>query len=75
MKNDIVKYLKKNIASYKWPKIVDFAKELPKTISGKVRRAEIKKNDWVAGQEDVPTVVTEEQPDELESSSGETDET
>ena len=75
MKNDIVKYLKKNIASYKWPKIVDFAKELPKTISGKVRRAEIKKNDWAAGQEDVPTVATEEQPDELESSSGETDET
>ncbi|MCI9538213.1 MAG: AMP-binding protein [Eubacterium sp.] len=46
MKNDIVKYLKNNIASYKWPKIVDFAKELPKTISGKVRRAEIKKSDW-----------------------------
>lgn len=46
MKNDIVKYLKKNIASYKWPKIVDFAKELPKTISGKVRRVEIKQNDW-----------------------------
>lgn len=46
MKNDIVKYLKSNIASYKWPKIVDFAKELPKTISGKVRRAEIKKSDW-----------------------------
>ncbi len=46
MKNDIVKYLKKNVASYKWPKIVDFAKELPKTISGKVRRAEIKAHDW-----------------------------
>lgn len=46
MKNDIVKYLKNNIASYKWPKIVDFAKELPKTISGKVRRVEIKQNDW-----------------------------
>lgn len=46
MRNDIVKYLKSNIASYKWPKIVDFAKELPKTISGKVRRAEIKKSDW-----------------------------
>lgn len=50
MRNDIVKYLKDNIASYKWPKIVDFAKELPKTISGKVRRAEIKKCDWAVGQ-------------------------
>ncbi len=74
MKNDIVKYLKKNIASYKWPKIVDFAKELPKTISGKVRRAEIKKNDWAAGQEEVPSVATEEQPDEPPASSGDTDE-
>lgn len=74
MKNDIVKYLKKNIASYKWPKIVDFAKELPKTISGKVRRAEIKKNDWDAGQEEVPSVATEEQPDEPPASSGDTDE-
>ena len=25
---------------------MDFAKELPKTISGKVRRAEIKAHDW-----------------------------
>lgn len=52
MKNDIVKYLKSNIASYKWPKIVDFAKELPKTISGKVRRAEIKRHDWSPEKEE-----------------------
>ena len=37
---------RKNIASYKWPKILDFTKELPKTISGKIRRKEIKENDW-----------------------------
>lgn len=61
MKNDIVKYLKNNIASYKWPKIVDFAKELPKTISGKVRRAEIKRGDWSEEKEEVPVVATEEQ--------------
>ena len=61
MKNDIVKYLKKNIASYKWPKIVDFAKELPKTISGKVRRAEIKRGDWSEEREEVPAVATEEE--------------
>lgn len=46
LKNDIMKSLKKNIASYKWPKILDFTKELPKTISGKIRRKEIKENDW-----------------------------
>lgn len=60
MKNDIVKYLKNNIASYKWPKIVDFAKELPKTISGKVRRVEIKRSDWSEEKEEIPTVATEE---------------
>ena len=46
LKSEIMKSLKKNIASYKWPKILDFTKELPKTISGKIRRKEIKENDW-----------------------------
>ncbi len=71
-KNDIVKYLKNNIASYKWPKIVDFAKELPKTIIGKVRRAEIKRTDWSEEKEEVPVVATEEQDtrDAAETNSG-----
>lgn len=72
MKNDIVKYLKSNIASYKWPKIVDFAKELPKTISGKVRRAEIKKSDWpgdgaaesAGAREDVEEAAVQEEKEE-----------
>lgn len=46
LKKDTMKYLKANLASYKRPKIVDFVEELPKTTSGKVRRAEIKKKDW-----------------------------
>nr|MCR5691630.1 AMP-binding protein [Eubacterium sp.] len=46
LKTEIMKTLKENIASYKWPKILDFTKELPKTISGKIRRKEIKENDW-----------------------------
>ena len=46
LRSEIMKSLKKNIASYKWPKILDFTKELPKTISGKIRRKEIKENDW-----------------------------
>lgn len=29
-------YLRENLASYKWPKVIEFVKELPKTISGKV---------------------------------------
>lgn len=66
LKNDIVKYLKSNIASYKWPKIVDFAKELPKTISGKVRRVEIKENDWTVSDENVSESGTDGKENEIE---------
>jgi len=46
LKKEVMHYLKANLASYKRPKIIDFVKELPKTTSGKVRRVEIKENDW-----------------------------
>ncbi|MCR5633517.1 MAG: AMP-binding protein [Eubacterium sp.] len=46
LRKDTMKYLKSNLASYKRPKYIDFVGELPKTSSGKVRRAEIKKKDW-----------------------------
>ena len=32
-------------ASYKSPRIIDFVSELPKTISGKIRRASIRDKD------------------------------
>jgi acyl-coenzyme A synthetase/AMP-(fatty) acid ligase len=31
------------MASYKWISILEFASELPKTISGKIRRVELRK--------------------------------
>jgi len=43
---DAMKYLKRNLASYKRPKYLIFVDELPKTSSGKIRRAEIKEQDW-----------------------------
>lgn len=46
LRKEIMKYLRGALASYKRPKTIDFVKELPKTSSGKVRRAEIKENDW-----------------------------
>ena len=46
LKKETMKYLKNNLASYKRPKFLDFVAELPKTTSGKVRRAEIKAKDW-----------------------------
>jgi acetyl-CoA synthetase len=39
---DIQEYVKKVTAPYKYPRIIEFVKELPKTISGKIRRVEIR---------------------------------
>lgn len=46
---DLVKtlqtHVKKVTAPYKYPRIIDFVPELPKTISGKIKRAEIRQKD------------------------------
>ena len=46
---DLVKELQSHVrkvtAPYKYPRIVEFAPELPKTISGKIRRVEIREHD------------------------------
>lgn len=42
---DIQKYVKENTAPYKYPRILEFAEKLPKTISGKIRRVEIRERD------------------------------
>ncbi|MDR2571880.1 MAG: AMP-binding protein [Oscillospiraceae bacterium] len=36
-------YVKKTTAPYKYPRIIEFVTELPKTISGKIKRAQIRK--------------------------------
>jgi acetyl-CoA synthetase len=36
-------HVKSVTAPYKYPRIVDFAAELPKTSSGKVKRAELRR--------------------------------
>ena len=38
LKKEIQNYVKKNTAPYKYPRIVEFRDELPKTISGKIQR-------------------------------------
>lgn len=38
-------YVKTHTAPYKYPRVVEFVESLPKTISGKVRRTEIRQND------------------------------
>lgn len=42
---ELQNYVKKSTAPYKYPRIVEFVEELPKTISGKIRRVEIREND------------------------------
>jgi acetyl-CoA synthetase len=46
---DLVKelqdHVKKVTAPYKYPRIIEFVNELPKTISGKIRRVEIREQD------------------------------
>jgi len=42
---EIQNYVKEHTAPYKYPRIVEFMDELPKTISGKIRRVELRQND------------------------------
>ncbi len=39
---ELQEHVKRETAPYKYPRIVDFASELPKTPSGKIRRAELR---------------------------------
>jgi len=42
---ELQQHVKRETAPYKYPRIVEFVDELPKTISGKIRRVEIRKRD------------------------------
>ena len=45
LKKEIQDHVKRVTAPYKYPRIVEFVDELPKTISGKIRRVEIREHD------------------------------
>ncbi len=45
LKKEVQTYVKTHTAPYKYPRVVDFVTELPKTISGKVRRFVIRNKD------------------------------
>lgn len=57
---ELQQYVKKATAPYKYPRVVEFVTELPKTISGKIRRVEIRAKD--AGVEDAASRVPEKEP-------------
>lgn len=45
LKKELQDHVKKVTAPYKYPRIIEFVDELPKTIGGKIRRAEIRNVD------------------------------
>lgn len=45
LKKELQDYVKRVTAPYKYPRIIDFVKEMPKTVSGKIRRVEIRESD------------------------------
>ena len=42
---ELQNHVKHETAPYKYPRIIEFVDELPKTISGKIRRVEIRERD------------------------------
>ena len=42
---ELQKHVKRTTAPYKYPRVIEFVDELPKTVSGKIKRKEIKLND------------------------------
>ena len=45
LRKELQNYVKTHTAPYKYPRILEFVDELPKTISGKIRRVEIREQD------------------------------
>ena len=42
---ELQNHVKRETAPYKYPRVIEFVDELPKTISGKIRRVEIRERD------------------------------
>ena len=42
---ELQNHVKEQTAPYKYPRVIEFVEELPKTISGKIRRVEIREHD------------------------------
>ena len=45
LKQELQNHVKRETAPYKYPRVVEFVDELPKTVNGKIRRVAIRQND------------------------------
>lgn len=52
--DDLRKYLKDRVAPYKYPRIIKFVKELPKTSTGKILKREISLKDQIRNPSEIP---------------------
>ena len=39
-------FVKRGTGPYKYPRAIEFVKDLPKTVSGKIRRIELRLKEW-----------------------------
>jgi acyl-coenzyme A synthetase/AMP-(fatty) acid ligase len=46
LKKELQDHVKKVTAPYKYPRKIDFVTVLPKTVSGKIRRVELRNKEW-----------------------------
>ena len=46
LKQELQEHVKQVTAPYKYPRRIDFIDNLPKTVSGKIRRVELRENEW-----------------------------
>lgn len=54
LKKEIQAFVKSVAAPYKYPRIVEFVDQMPKTISGKIRRVEMRQASAAAARPDAP---------------------
>ncbi|MGI6152787.1 MAG: AMP-binding protein [Christensenellaceae bacterium] len=45
LRAELQNFVKRNTAPYKYPRVIEFVEEMPKTISGKIRRVELREKD------------------------------
>lgn len=56
--DEVVKTLQEHVkrvtAPYKYPRAIEFVEELPKTVSGKIRRVELRQKEWAKVKRTAP---------------------
>jgi acyl-coenzyme A synthetase/AMP-(fatty) acid ligase len=49
LKKEVQEHVKRVTAPYKYPRRIEFVASLPKTVSGKIRRVELRQREWGGG--------------------------